>query len=89
MLVWDFIKISPHDQPDWRDGVHSMHVEVQEPFKNSALEVMMKICDSKAKTQSPPGGQMRPLNMGERSSVVTDGRVGLPELWPGPKTGAG
>ena len=48
MLVWDFIAISPHEQIDWRDRVHAMHVEVQEPHRNAALEVLMKIYDSKA-----------------------------------------
>ena len=53
MLVWDFIAISPHKQIDWRDRVCSMHVEVQEPHQNAALDVSMKIYDGKAKTHFP------------------------------------
>ena len=53
MLVWDFIAISPHEQIDWRDRVYAMHVQVQEQHQNAALEVLLKIYDSKAKTQFP------------------------------------
>ena len=53
MVVWDFITISPHKMVDWRDRVHAMHVEVQEPHRNSALDILVKIHDSKAKTQFP------------------------------------
>ena len=72
MLAWDFIAISPHEQINWRDRVYAMHVQVQEQHRNAALEVLLKIYDSKAKTQFPLHRKHKIFpNVGENAMSVS------------------